>query len=114
MQETKTNRKKLINAYTDKLNLVDIKFIPQDEDMVIFSSLDKVLIFNTALMQTKTTKNTQGVMVMNMKRKSTVAKIEFLKNTNITNPDYYKAKNIPAMGYYLKDEDNPAGQTSLF
>ncbi len=112
--ETKTNRKKLINAYTDKLNLVDIKFIPQDEDMVIFSSLDKVLIFNTALMQTKTTKNTQGVMVMNMKRKSTVAKIEFLKNTNITNPDYYKAKNIPAMGYYLKDEDNPAGQTSLF
>lgn len=112
--ETKTNRKKLINAYTDKLNLVDIKFIPQDEDMVIFSSLDKVLIFNTALMQTKTTKNTQGVMVMNMKRKSTVAKIEFLKNTNITNPDYYKAKNIPATGYYLKDEDNPAGQTSLF
>ncbi len=112
--ETKTNRKKLINAYTDKLNLVDVKFIPEDTDMVIYSSLDKVLVFNTGLMQTKTTKNTQGVAIMNMKKKSTVARIEYLKDVELTNPDYYKTKNIPAAGYYLKDEDTQNGQTSLF
>ena len=112
--ETKTNRKKLINAYTDKLNLVGIKYVAEDTDMVIYSSLDKVLVFNTGLMQTKTTKNTQGVTIMNMKKKSTVARIEYLKDTELANPDYYKTKNIPASGYYLKDEDNPTGQTSLF
>ncbi len=112
--ETKTNRKKLINAYTDKLNLVGIKFLPQDEDMVVYSSVDKILIFNTSNMQTKTTKNTQGVAVMNMKKKSTITKIEFLKDVEFKNPDYYRAKNIPATGYYLKDDDNPNEQISLF
>lgn len=112
--ETKTNRKKLINAYTDKLNLVQIKYLPHDEDMVVYSSLDKILIFNTSVMQTKTTKNTQGVAVMNMKKKSTIAKVEFLKDVNFTNPDYYRAKNIPATGYYLKDDDDPNEQMSLF
>lgn len=112
--ETKTNRKKLINAYTDKLNLVQIKYLPQDEEMVVYSSLDKILIFNTSVMQTKTTKNTQGVAVMNMKKKSTIAKVEFLKDVNFTNPDYYRAKNIPATGYYLKDDDDPNEQMSLF
>ncbi len=112
--ETKTNRKKLINAYTDKLNLVGIKFLPQDEDVVVYSSLDKILIFNTSAMQTKTTKNTQGVAVMNMKKKSTISKIEFLKDVEFKNPDYYRAKNIPATGYYLKDDDNPNEQISLF
>ena len=112
--ETKTNRKKLINAYTDKLNLVAIKYLAQDEDMVVYSSLDKILIFNTSNMQTKTTKNTQGVAVMNMKKKSTISKIEFLKDVEFKNPDYYRAKNIPATGYYLKDEDNPNEQMSLF
>ncbi len=112
--ETKTNRKKLINAYTDKLNLVGIKYLPQDEDVVVYSSLDKILIFNTSAMQTKTTKNTQGVAVMNMKKKSTISKIEFLKDVEFKNPDYYRAKNIPATGYYLKDDDNPNEQISLF
>jgi len=112
--ETKTNRKKLINAYTDKLNLVGIKFLPQDEDVVVYSSVDKILIFNTSNMQTKTTKNTQGVAVMNMKKKSTITKIEFLKDAEFKNPDYYRAKNIPATGYYLKDDDNPNEQISLF
>ncbi len=112
--ETKNNRKKLINAYTDKLNLVCIKYLPQDEDLVVYSSLDKILIFNSSVMQTKTTKNTQGVSVMNMKKKSTIAKVEFLKDVEFSNPDYYRAKNIPATGYYLKDDDNPNEQLSLF
>ena len=112
--ETKTNRKKLINAYTNKLNLVGIKYLPQDEDVVVYSSVDKILIFNTSAMQSKSTKNTQGVAVMNMKKKSTITKIEFLKDVTLSDPGYYRAKNIPATGYYLKDDDNPNGQVSLF
>lgn len=112
--ETKTNRKKLINAYYSKSKLVDVKFLPEDEDVVIYSSLDKIVIFNTSLMQTKTTRDTMGVALMNMKKKSTIAKVEFLKDVKFTNPDYYRAKNIPATGYYLKDEDSEDNQISLF
>lgn len=112
--ETKTNRKKLINAYYSKQKLVGIKYLANDEDIVIYSSLDKIVIFNTSLMQSKTTRETMGVALMNMKKKSTVAKIEYLKDVSFTDASYYTAKNIPASGYYLKDEDNDTGQLSLF
>ena len=47
---------------------------------------------------------------MNMKKKSTVAKIEYLKDVKFSDPSYYTARNIPASGYYLKDEDNEDNQ----
>ncbi len=112
--ETKTNRKKLVNAYYSKVKLVGIKFLSKDEDVVIYSSLDKIVIFNTSLMQSKSTRDTMGVALMNMKKKSTVAKVEFLKDVSFTDPGYYTAKNIPATGYYLKDEDDEDNQVSLF
>jgi len=112
--ETKTNRKKLVNAYYGKSKLVGVKFLPQEEDIVIYSSLDKIVIFNSSLMQTKTTRDTMGVALMNMKKKSTLARVEFLKDVQFTDPGYYTAKNIPATGYYLKDEDGEDNQLSLF
>ncbi len=112
--ETKTNRKKLINAYYGKSKLVGIKFLAQDEDIVIYSSLDKIVIFNSSLMQTKTTRDTMGVALMNMKKKSTLARVEFLRDVEFADPAYYTAKNIPATGYYLKDDDREDTQLSLF
>ena len=112
--ETKTNRKKLINAYYGKSKLVGIKFLAQDEDIVIYSSLDKIVIFNSSLMQTKTTRDTMGVALMNMKKKSTLARVEFLRDVEFADPGYYTAKNIPATGYYLKDDDREDTQLSLF
>ncbi len=112
--ETKTNRKKLVNAYYGKQKLVGVKYLPNDEDIVIYSSLDKIVIFNTSLMESKTSRESMGVALMNMKKKSTVAKVEYLKDVNFADPSYYTARNIPASGYYLKDEDNDTGQLSLF
>ncbi len=112
--ETKTNRKKLVNAYYGKSKLVGVKFLVQEEDVVIYSSLDKIVIFNSKLMQTKTTRDTMGVALMNMKKKSTLARVEFLKDVEFADPGYYTAKNIPATGYYLKDEDGEDNQLSLF
>ncbi len=112
--ETKTNRKKLVNAYYGKSKLVGVKLLLQDEDVVIYSSLDKIVIFNTSLMQTKTTRDTMGVALMNMKKKSTLARVEYLKDVEFNDPSYYTAKNIPATGYYLKDDDREDSQISLF
>ena len=113
--ETKTNRKKLINAYCKKFPLVDVKFFLEDTDIVLYTNLDKILIFNSSALQEKTARDTQGVIVMNLKKKSTIAKVKLLSEVEFANPDYYKSKNIPAAGYYLKDEDNKENeQTSLF
>lgn len=113
--ETKTNRKKLINAYCKKFPLVDVRYFNEDTDIALFTNLDKVVIFNTSVIPEKTTRDTQGVIAMTLKKKSTIAKVKFVSEADFKNPDYYKAKNIPAAGYYLKDEDNEdSEQTSLF
>ena len=112
--ETKTNRKKLINAYSAKSPLVDVKFLKEDADLVAYTDLDKILIFNTSAISVKTAKDSQGVAVMNMKKKSKLVKVEYLSDVNFANPDYYRTKNIPATGYYLKDEDIKDDQLTLF
>ncbi len=112
--ETKTNRKKLINAYSAKSPLVDVKFLKEDTDLVAYTDLDKILIFNTSAISVKTAKDSQGVAVMNMKKKSKLVKVEYLANVNFENPDYYRTKNIPATGYYLKAEDAEGDQLTLF
>ena len=112
--ETKTNRKKLINAYSNNSKLVTVKYITDDTDMVIYSSIDKVMVFSTTCLNPKTTRDTQGVAVMNMKKKSVVTKVDFASDAKLSDIEYYKTKNVPATGYYLKDEDNPNTQLSLF
>ena len=65
-------------------------------------------------MQSKTTRDTMGVALMNMKKKSTLARVEYLRDVEFEDPSYYTAKNIPATGYYLKDDDREDTQISLF
>ncbi|MBE7030867.1 MAG: topoisomerase IV [Ruminococcaceae bacterium] len=112
--ETKTNRKKLVNAYSGKSPLVCVRYLASDIDMAAYSSLDKVLVFNTGAISVKTTKDTQGIQVMNMKKQSTLYKVVPLEEAGLTDPDYYRTKNIPATGYYLKDGDSGNEQISLF
>lgn len=66
--ETKTNRKKLINAYCDKSPLAAVYMIGEEIDIAVFSSDGRALVFNTTLLQLKTSRTTQGVSVMNLKK----------------------------------------------
>lgn len=112
--ETKTNRRKLTKAYSDKSPLVTAKFLCEDTDLVAYSSIDKILIFNSSAILSKASRDSQGVAIMNLKKKSVLTKVEFLGDAGFEDTDYYRPKNIPATGYYLKDEDNPNQQMSLF
>ena len=111
--ETKTNRKKLSNAYNDLSPLVDIFYLEEDKDFVAFSSIDKVLVFNTSQINPKTTRDSQGVWVLKSKKGSTLRKILPLSEAGLKDPEYYRA-NIPAIGYYLKEEDKEDTQIGLF
>ncbi|HOJ76881.1 MAG TPA: DNA topoisomerase (ATP-hydrolyzing) subunit A [Bacillota bacterium] len=110
---TKTNRRKLANAYSDLAPLVRIFYLEQDVELVAFSSINKVLIFNTANINAKTTRDSQGVQVLKGKKGSKMIAVKTLQEVPFTNYDYYRTKNIPAIGCYLKDEDNGTEQTSL-
>ncbi len=111
--ETKTNRKKLTGAYSDKVRLTDMRKIDNDCELVAISSINKVLIFDTSKVAEKSTRSTQGVSVLTPKKGSTLKKICTLDEVSFTDFDYYRTKNIPARGAYLKDDDLSGEQISL-
>ncbi|HYH02984.1 MAG TPA: topoisomerase IV, partial [Bacillota bacterium] len=112
---TKTNRKKLANAYSGLAKLVRMFYLEPDQDLelVAFSNIKKVLIFSTTNVNSKTTRDTQGVQVMKGKKGSSVTEIKMLHEVNFSDCDYYRTKNIPAIGCYLKEEDNAVQQVGL-
>ena len=110
---TKTNRKKLANAYSSLSKLVFISHMYEDKELVAFSSLNKVLVFNTENINPKTTRDSQGVQVLKAKKGSVMTVIKRLEEVEFTDIDYYRTKNIPAVGFYLKDEDKDDNQLKL-
>lgn len=108
---TKTNRKKLANAYYSESPLVRMMFVNEDIDLAAQSSIKKLLVFNTEEINSKTTRNSQGVQVLVSKKGSTLISIQTLEERKLSNTDYYRTKNIPAIGCYLKEEDK--GDTQL-
>lgn len=111
--ETKTNRKKLINAYSDKSPLKAALLLTGETDLVCYSGDDRALIFNTALLQPKTSRSAQGVAVMSLKPKRALTGAAELKNTSIKNAGRYRVRSIPAAGALLKPEDREEQQLSL-
>jgi len=110
---TKTNRKKLANAYSGLSKIVYMQHILEDEEFVAFSSLNKVLIFNTANINPKSTRDSQGVQVMKAKKGSVMTGLKRLTEVSFKDLDYYRTKNIPAIGCYIKDEDKEDNQIKL-
>jgi DNA gyrase subunit A len=110
---TKTNRKKLIGAYSGQSRLIHMLFAKEDLELVAFSSIGKVLIYDTSNINPKTTRDSQGVQVLKGKKGSTMTAVKLLSEANFTDPDYYRTKNIPAIGCYLKDEDRAEKQGGL-
>ena len=97
--ETKTNRKKLINAYSDKAPLSAALYLEEDTDIVICGSNGRKLLLNTASILPKTTKNTQGVQAMTLKKKSDrVESVHLYNEGEFEKPYRYRPKNLPAAG----------------
>ncbi len=111
--ETKTNRKKLTGAYCDKSPLVSVYALQADEQMAVYASDGRALIFSTAQLLPKTTRNTQGVTVMSLKRKAVMNAVLPLEQSGIENQSRYRTKTIPAAGALLKPEDTQEKQEKL-
>ena len=113
--ETKSNRKKLIGAYSDKVKVADIKWIAEDTDVVAFADNNKVICVNTEKVALKSTKSTQGVQVMKLTKKGAkLCKVILAKDSDIENLKKYTTKNIPAAGSFLTKGEGDSKQMSLF
>ena len=111
--ETKTNRKKLTGAYSDKSALVAVYALQEDVQMALYASDGRTLIFSTAQLLPKTTRNTQGVAVLTLKKKAVLTAVLPLEQSGIENPSRYRTKTIPAAGALLKPEDTQEKQQKL-
>ena len=111
--ETKTNRKKLTGAYSDKSPLVTAMALEEDAQIALYSSDGRAAIFTTAQLLPKTTRNTQGVAVMTLKKKAVLQNAVLLERSGITNPGRYRTKTIPSAGMLLKEEDSGNKQQSF-
>ena len=111
--ETKTNRRRLIAAFSDKSPLVSAIVLNEDKQIVLYSSDGRAAIVSTAQLMPKTTKNTQGVSVMSLKKKAQLKEVCLLENSGITNASRYRNKNIPTAGALLKETDTPEKQISF-
>ena len=103
--ETKTNRRRLTGAYSDKSALKACITLQKDEQVVLYTSDNRAAIFSTALLQPKTTRNTIGVTAVSLKKKATLTDAMLLEGSGIANPSRYRCRNIPTAGAVLKEED---------
>ncbi len=111
--ETKTNRKKLTNAYSDKSPLVGFLPVYEEFEAAVYTSDGRCVVFSTALLAPKSTKNTQGVAVVTPKKNRTATELRRLAETSVRNASRYRVRSIPAAGAILKDEDREERQLSL-
>ena len=111
--ETKTNRRKLVGACSDKSPVKAVMLIGKEFDVACYSSDGRALIFNTAQLQPKTSRSTQGVAVMSLKAKRVLERALPLKDSDIQNTARYRVRSIPAAGALIKGEDRAEKQLSL-
>ena len=106
--QTKQNRKKLLNAYSDKAPLVAALYVPEDREVLLTASSGRMLLFHTGLIAPKATKNTQGVQAMNVKKGQRLVGVQLYEEGMLRNPNRYK-KNLPALGA-LPEAGETAGE----
>ncbi len=110
---TTSNRRKLTGAYSDKSPLVALRVVQQEEELVLYSTEPRALIFNTALLSPKSTRATQGVAVMTMKPKFHLERVAAVAETGIVNHSRYRVRSVPAAGALVRSEDSDEKQLEL-
>ena len=111
--ETKTNRRRLTGAFSDKSPLVTAIAMDTDAQIALYSTDGRVAVVSTALLLPKTTRNTIGVAVMSLKKKAVLSRVALLEESGIVNVSRYRCRTVPTAGALLKEDDSPEKQTSF-
>ena len=95
---TKTNRKKLIKAYSEKYKLHTVLFIREETELLLKSTSGRMLIVNTAVLPAKTTKDNGGISVMTQKKGQRILKADLYAKDTLPGDHRYRTRNLPAAG----------------
>lgn len=110
---TKTNRKRLTGAYSDKSPLADMLLIQEDCDILLTSSSGRMLLLHTGAISMKTTRSTQGISVMKLKKGQRLMKLEVYEEGRLVNPKRYRSKTLPTLGALPSGEEAESLQLNL-
>ncbi len=112
--DTKTNRRRLTGAYSDKSPLKAVFFLDaEDEQIVVYSTDGRALIFSAAQLAAKSTRTSQGVAVLSLKKKAALERAARLRESGIQNAARYRARTLPAAGALLRPEDSGETQVEM-
>ena len=103
--DTKSNRRKLTGAYSDKSPLKGVLCLHEDADLVLYSTDGRALVLNSALLSVKSTRSTIGVATLTLRKKALLDHIRLLEGSGIQNISRYRSRSVPAAGAILKDDD---------
>ncbi|MBC8545846.1 topoisomerase IV [Clostridiaceae bacterium NSJ-31] len=103
--QTVTRRKKLLAAYSDKSPLVAACAVREDGEFLLTSTAGRMLLLHTGAIAAKTTKNTQGVAVMTLKKNARLASAAPYEAGTLPNEHRYRTKTLPAAGMLPRPED---------
>ncbi len=103
--ETKTNRKKLVKAYTDRFNIAAIKYIKEDTEFLLTTSANRALLLSTAALSPKQTRDSIGVNVVTIKKNHKLVSVSEYKEGSFNRPHRYRTKTLPSTGAILRQED---------
>ena len=104
--ETKSNRKKLTGAYSDKSPIAGIEFTDEEKEFVLTATSGRMLLLHSASINIKTTRNTQGVAVMKLKKGQRLFDVKPYVEGTFSKPSRYRTKSLPALGAMPSEEDS--------
>lgn len=111
--QTKTNRKKLTGAYSDKSPLAGMVFFAEDKEFLLKASSGRMLLIHSGAINLKTTRSTQGVAVMKLKKGHRLFEISEYVEGTFAKPQRYRTKTLPTLGAMPANEDSTDEQLTL-
>ena len=110
---TKSNRRRLTGAYSDKSPLRTVLALEKDEMVAAYSTDGRAMIFSTAQLAPKATRATQGVAVLTLRKKAALDRATPLAQSGIVHQARYKGRTLPAAGAILRPEDLEEKQMTM-
>ena len=110
---TKTNRKKLTGAYSDKAPMTAMLWLDEDKEVLFSASSGRMLLIHTGVLALKATRTTQGVAVMKLKKGQQLIGVKAYAEGTFVKPQRYRTRSLPGLGALPTGEDKGEEQLSL-
>ena len=103
--ETKQNRRKLLKAYSNKEELACMRYLPEETELAIFTTNNRLLLAGSALIPEKATRDSAGVIVIALKKNARIARVTLSEGLELSDAHRYRVRTLPAAGAILRADD---------